>query len=149
MDQIDKKILNTIQSELPLKSRPFLEVGNKININENEVIERVKNLREKGFIRRLGGVFDSKKLGFESTLVALRVEADKIEEVAKKINGYKGVTHNYERDDYFNLWFTLVGSDKEEIKKTLEEIENFEGVEKLLNLPAVKVFKIGLNLSLK
>ncbi len=148
MDEMDRRILNIIQVEFPISSRPFLEIAERVKISEDEVLKRVKMLKEKGFIRRLGGVFDSKKLGFESTLVALRVQPEKIEEVAEKINVYSEVTHNYERDDYFNLWFTLVAGDIEEIEEILDNIKEFSGVEKLLNLPALKLYKIGLNLRL-
>ena len=149
MDEVDKDILNTIQTDLPIDSRPFLKVADKIGISEDEVIDRVKNLKDRGYIRRLGGVFDSNKLGFKSTLVALRVTPGRIEEVAEKVSSYKGVTHNYQREDYFNLWFTLVSKDESELNSILDEIESFDGVEKLLDLPALRVFKIGLNLSVK
>lgn len=149
MDEMDKRILNIIQAELPVDNRPFLKIAGQVGITEDEVIDRLKKLKEKGFIRRIGGVFDSNRLGFESTLVALRVKPGRIKEVAEKINAYRGVTHNYERDDYFNLWFTLVAGDKEEIQKILSRINEFSEVEKLLNLPALKLYKIGLNLSIK
>ena len=149
MDQTDKKILNIIQTEFPIKSRPFLEVAERTGIDEEEVIQRVKNLKSKGLIRRFGGVFDSKKLGFETTLVAAKVEPARVDEVAKRINEYPGVTHNYLRDDYFNLWFTVVAKSKEEIQDILEEMRLLSGVEKLIYLPAEKLYKIGLNLILE
>ncbi|UMZ73209.1 AsnC family transcriptional regulator [Natranaerofaba carboxydovora] len=149
MDEVDKDILNTIQAEFPIDSRPFLKVADKIGISEGEVIERIKSLKDRGYIRRIGGVFDSNKLGFKSTLVALRVTPGKLEEVARKVSSYKGVTHNYQREDYFNLWFTLVAEDENKLNSILDEIESFDGVEKLLDLPALRVFKIGLNLSVK
>ncbi len=146
--QLDKSILNIIQKDFPVSSRPYLEVAKLIGSSEDEVLSRVKTLKEEGVIRRMGGVFDSGNLGFVSTLVALKVDQDKLEEVGEKVSSLEGVTHNYERAHSFNLWFTLVSSSKPEMEITLKEIENYSGVEKLRNLPALNLFKIGVNFKL-
>ncbi len=148
MDDLDKKILNYLQKDFPITSRPYLKIASKLNLDEDEVIARVKRLKEDNYIRRIGGVFDSKNLGFETTLVALRVNPGKVEKVASYINKYKGVTHNYEREDYFNLWFTIVAGNQMEIEEVLSEVKKIDGVEKLLNLPALKLYKIGMKLNL-
>ncbi len=115
MDSTDKKLLNRIQSDFPVESRPFQALGEELEISEDEVIERIKSLKEQKIIRRLGGVFDSKKLGYQSTLIAMRVPPEKIEETAQVVSAYDGVTHNYERQDVYNLWFTLICESQERI----------------------------------
>jgi len=143
--ELDKKILNAVQKDFPLTSHPFKEMAKQVGLNEEQFILRVKYLKGKGFIRRLGGVFDSKKLGFISTLVALRVSPEKLEQVAERVSLLPGVTHNYQREHYFNLWFTLVIPTPSKLEETLQAVQKYEGVEKLLNLPAQKLFKIGVN----
>lgn len=148
LSELDKKILNAIQEDLPLTTRPFKRLAVQLELSEQEVVLHIKKLKERDFIRRMGGVFDSKKLGFASTLVALQVSPDKLDEVGNKISALDGVTHNYQRDHSFNLWFTLVSPSQEKIEEILATIRNFPGVLKLRNLPAVKLFKIGVNFKL-
>ncbi len=145
-DVLDKAILNLIQWEFPIEERPYKELANRLNSSEEEVFKRVKGLLETGCIRRLGGIFDTRKLGFYTTLVAVKVEESKIDAVAEKINQYSGVTHNYKRSHEWNLWFTLAGEDKALVKSLLEDIESFDGVEALMELPAEKKYKLGLTL---
>lgn len=141
----DRQLLNIIQTGFPYTSSPYAAVAAQMNIPEREVLERIAALKEKGIIRRIGGIFNSQKMGFSSTLVALRVEEGTVEKVAHAVNGYAGVTHNYQREHEFNLWFTLVTASDDELDRTLAEIAALPGVLKLRNLPAVKLFKIGVN----
>lgn len=149
MDRIDKELLNLLQKEFPLSSHPFRELGLLLGLTEGETLERAARLKEEGYIRRIGGVFNTRGLGFFSTLVASRVKPDKVEEIAAIINGYRGVTHNYERNHYFNLWFTLTAASEQEADAVLEQLQSLEGIERLIKLPSLKVFKIELNLLLK
>ncbi len=142
---LDRELLNLLQSDFPLTGRPFAALGERLGLGEEEVMSRVAALKESGIIRRIGGIFDSGKLGFTSTLVALQVEEGKLREVAAAVSAYAGVTHNYRREHEFNLWFTLVTSSAEERERTLKEIEALPGVRALRNLPALRLFKIGVN----
>jgi len=103
MDDIDRKILNRIQSDFPVTSRPYLVVANNLGLSEDDVLKRLARLKEKRIIRRIGGNFVPEKLGFVSTLCAAKVPEDKIEFFAKEVNGYPGVTHNYKRDNKYNI----------------------------------------------
>ena len=142
LDAIDKTILNRIQSDFPVTSRPFLQLANEINLTEKEVLDRISRLKEIGIIRRIGGNFVPGKLGFVSTLCAAKVEVDKIGHFAKIVNSYPGVTHNYQRDNTYNVWFTFIAPTMEEINANLKKIAKETGVTDILNLPATKVFKI-------
>ena len=142
LDGIDKDIVNRIQSDFPITSRPYLAVAEELNLTEKEVLARVSRLKKIGIIRRIGGNFVPGKLGFVSTLCAAKVPADRIEHFADIVNRYPGVTHNYQRDNTYNVWFTFIAPSMVEIKENLKRIAEETGVSDILNLPATKVFKI-------
>lgn len=148
LTSFDKALLNILQTDLPLASRPFAEIGDRLNADEKTVLDRLKFLKENGYLRRIGAFFDSTSLGYVGTLVAAKVEAQYVEAVAKVINTYEGVTHNYERDGIFNLWFTLMVPDIKSQQKILKEIAGLKGVLSLINLPATKKFKVSVQFKL-
>ncbi len=142
MDATDKAVLNMIQSEFPLSARPYRDMAGRLNLTEDETFDRVESLRARGIIRRLGGVFDSGRLGYVSTLAAMKVPADRIDQVADVIGSYPGVTHNYLREDVYNVWFTLICHGKEELDRTIDEMKERSGISDVLVLPATTMFKI-------
>jgi DNA-binding Lrp family transcriptional regulator len=148
LDDIDKSILNRIQSDFPIVSRPFKTIAESINQTEKEVIRRIIRLKTLGIIRRIGGNFVPDKLGFVSTLCAAKVPPHRIEEFAKIVNGYPGVTHNYLRDNTYNVWFTFIASSTEKIDSFLRQISEKSGIPDIINLPATKVFKIRAHFDL-
>jgi len=142
MDATDRTLLNLIQSEFPVSARPYRDIAGSLDLTETEVFERVERLRARGIIRRLGGVFDSRRLGYVSTLVAMKVPHAAIDEVAGVLNGYNGITHNYLRDDVYNIWFTLVCPGEQELRGTIDQIKRETGISDLIELPAERTFKI-------
>ena len=142
MDDIDKAILNRIQSDFPITSQPYQTIADELNLTEKEVLGRVSRLKEAGIIRRIGANFVPAKLGYVSTLCAAKVPEDKIERFADTVNRFPGVTHNYRRENSFNVWFTFIAPSMEEIEQNLKEIERETGIKEILNLPATRVFKI-------
>ncbi len=142
MDDIDKAILNRIQSDFPITSRPYLTIADELNLTEAEVLDRISRLKQMGIIRRIGGNFVPAKLGYVSTLCAAKVPEDKIERFADVVNRFPGVTHNYLRENSFNVWFTFIAPSMEEIEQNLKDIEQETGITEILNLPATRVFKI-------
>ena len=148
MDNIDKAILNEIQSNFPITSRPFKDVGDKLGITENEVIKRIGRLKEKGIVRRIGGNFHSNKLNFFSTLCAAKVPEEKIGMFVDVVNEYPGVTHNYQRNGEYNIWFTFIAEDSQYIESALKDISKRTGIKDILNLPAVKMYKIRVDFEL-
>ena len=109
LDAMDRRILGLIQSSFPLASRPYAVIGETVGIPEQEAFERVTRLKERKIIRRLGANFQSKKLGFRSTLCAAKVPEERIEGFVAEVNAQPGVTHNYLRDHEYNIWFTCIG----------------------------------------
>jgi DNA-binding Lrp family transcriptional regulator len=145
MDKIDRKILNEIQSRFPLVSRPYEALGKRLGLKEKEVIERTKRLKAEGVIRRIGGNFHSNRLNFTSTLCAAKVPAERIEAFVEAVNRYPGVTHNYLRNNTYNIWFTFIAENMKTINEALQAISKATGVKDILNLPAVKTFKIKVD----
>lgn len=148
MDDVDKKLLNLIQKGLPIDSKPFLVLANKLQISEEETINRIKALKNWGYIRRVGGIFDSKKLGYCTTLCALCVPEKRIQEVADIINSYDEVTHNYIRHHHYNMWFTIIAYSKYRLEEIIDNIKIQTQIRKLISLPSTKLFKINATFDL-
>ena len=141
-DNLDKSILNRIQTKFPLTSRPYATIAKELETTEEEVLARVARLKEEGIIRRIGGNFVPGKVGFVSTLCTAQVPDEKIDRFAEEVNRFPGVTHNYVRENAFNVWFTFIAPSREAIRKNLARISEKTGVKTILNLPATHVFKI-------
>ncbi len=148
IDSIDRQILNYIQLNFPVSSRPFLSIADTLSLTEQQVIDRIQHLKKTGIIRRIGGNFSPERLGYISTLCAASVPEEKIDFFKTTINAYSGVTHNYLREHDFNVWFTFIAPKRSIIQKNLEEISGKTGVSNILNLPATRVFKISANFKL-
>ena len=142
MDDLDKTILNRIQTRFPLSSQPFAAIAQELGTTEEMVLTRVSRLKENGIIRRIGGNFVPGKVGFVSTLCTAQVPEEKVELFARTVNTFPGVTHNYLRENTFNVWFTFIAPSMEVIKDNLDRIAERTGVKRILNLPATHVFKI-------
>lgn len=148
MDSIDKKILNIIQKEFPVVAEPFKVVAERMGITEDEVLERISRLKQEGIIRRIGAVFDSKKMGFVSTLCAARVPEDTLKDFVRVVNSYPGVTHNYRRSHEYNVWFTFIAPDEGTLEKSLAEIRDRTGIADIISMSAVRTFKIDASFEL-
>lgn len=141
-DNTDRNILDAIQDKFPITPEPYAEIAASLGLDEDDVFDRIEAMRATGVIRRLGGVFDSRKLGYKGTLVAMKVAEDKIDEVADLFQIYPEITHNYLRPDEYNVWFTLICRSDDEIQQKLDEIRQKTGCSEILNLPAERLFKI-------
>ncbi|WP_309493120.1 AsnC family transcriptional regulator [Candidatus Hecatella orcuttiae] len=147
LDKTDRKLLQLVQDDFPLVEKPWAEVAAKLGVGEEEAIRRVKRLLREGVISRIGPIIDARKVGLKaSTLVAVKVAEGEVERVARIINGFKEVSHNYERDNAYNLWFTVTARDEEELEKVLKKIKRKTGIREddFLELRSQRVFKIGL-----
>ncbi|MFH1091119.1 MAG: Lrp/AsnC family transcriptional regulator [Pseudomonadota bacterium] len=145
LSDIERSILNQIQSDFPIEKRPYHVLGRRLGLSEEEVLSAVRDMRAKGIIRRIGGSFSSSRLGYASTLCAARVPKEKVEEFARFVNRYEGVTHNYRRNHDVNVWFTFIAPSMEEIEQRLAEIAQATGITEIYNLPAEKTFKIKVD----
>ena len=148
MDTLDKEILNEIQWTFPLVSQPYHEIAKKFDISTDVVKKRLTNLKQAGILRQLSAIFDTRRLGYKSSLVALEIEPDKLDYVAHQINRHPGVSHNYERNHQFNLWFTLAVPPGFDLKTEVDKFSKLEGIKKIRLLPTIQLFKIGVKLDM-
>ena len=144
----DKELLNEIQWTFPLVTRPFDAIAKKFDTTPEIIKEKLNNLKEIGVLRQLSAIFDTRKLGYTSSLVAMEIEHDKLDYVASQINRHPGVSHNYERDHQFNLWFTLAVPPGADLNAELEKFNVLKGIKKVRMLPTLQLFKIGVKLDL-
>jgi len=144
-DAIDSRLINMLQYEFPLEKEPFKEIATRLDTPEDEILTRVRRLKADGVIREIGPIFNSKMIGLASTLVALRVPEHAIDRAAQIINSYVGVTHNYEREGPYNIWFTLTATSEESLASTLEEVEGKIKPDGLLVIPIKRVLKLKTN----
>ncbi len=141
MTKLQRLVLNELQNGIDIDERPFTNIAKKLNVTEEQIIDCIKELKNKNYIRRFGGIVDISKLGVVSTLLCMKIDEGELQKVTNVINQYEGVTHNYERYGEYNLWFTLMESSHERLEETIEEIKQRTGVKDILNLSAVKKHK--------
>jgi len=144
MDEIDLELLSAVQDGFPITSRPFLDLGVALGLEEEEVIVRLACLQKDGLVRRIGTILDLRRLGRSGILAALKVSREEADSAARIINDYSEVSHNYLRPDEsgYNIWFT-VSATEERIQEILQEIRAKTG-RKMLLLPTLRIFKIGV-----
>ncbi|NOJ27653.1 MAG: transcriptional regulator, partial [Nitrososphaera sp.] len=148
LDEMDRKLLNDIQWVFPLADRPYQEIGKNYGITEEEVMRRIKSMKKLGLIRQINAIFDTRRLGYKSALIAFAVKPDKLDAVAEKINEHPGVSHNYERNHEYNMWFTLAVPPETDMKDDLDKMASLDGVVKYRLLPTLKMYKIGVKLDM-
>lgn len=144
-DTIDKDtgILPYIQTGFPVIEQPFAEIAAKTGKSENEIITSIQSLIDNGIIRAFGPVFEAKKLGYTSTLAAVKIDTHRLPELAAVMLDINEITHNYVRNNELNMWFTITVISQEFIDLIIKWVEKFPGVEKIISLPSEKVFKIN------
>ena len=148
MDTVDKAILNEIQWTFPLIPEPFAVIAQKFGIKEEELTRRLVALKKIGIIRQLSAIFDTRKLGYKSALIAMAIEPEKLDHIANQINKHPGVSHNYERNHEYNLWFTLAVPPGNDLKSEVDKFSKLSGIKKIRLLPTIKLFKIGVKLDM-
>ena len=148
LSAFDKKLLNLLQAGLPISHRPFADIAEKIGTDEQTVLNRLRSLKRDGYLRRVGPFYSSEELGYQGTLVALKVRPECMTAVAEAINRYPGATHNYEREGEYNLWFTLLTPDDGKRDEILQEVSALPGVEGMMDLISRKKYKINVQFNL-
>ena len=148
MDNLDKEILNEIQWTFPLVTKPYDEIAKKFGVTPDVIKTRLTQLKKAGILRQLSAIFDTRRLGYKSSLVAMEIEPEKLEYVAQQINRHPGVSHNYERNHQFNLWFTLAVPPGSDLKTEIDKFKKIQGIKKVRMLPTIQLFKIGVKLDM-
>ncbi len=151
LDDLDKRLLNLMQGSFPLESRPFAHVARLAEIEEDEVLRRVGRLLDERIIRQVTPIFDTRVLGYQSMLVAAKVDPENPHRAARIVNSHPGVSHNYLRNHDFNMWFTLATEPGSRLglDGTLELLQELTGAESVRQLPTLRLFKIRMDLEME
>ena len=146
MDLIDRKLLNLIQSQFPLVEQPYLSLGEELGVAEAEVISRLEELKRQNVVRQISAIFDTRRLGYKTTLVAMAYPPEQLNAGALFINRHPGVSHNYAREgSYYNLWFTLAVPPDGDLQSTVDWMAGETGALSYRVMPTLRFFKIGVN----
>jgi len=145
MNDLDKKIINCLQDGIPLIDEPYAEIAKQLNINETELLQRIKTLLENKTLSRFGPMYDAAKLGGDFSLVAIKVPETRFNEVTEIVNSYEEVAHNYHREHEFNMWYVLATETAQRIEDVNNSIEERTGL-KVYNMPKLDEYYIGLKL---
>ena len=148
LSDTDKKILNILQGRLQLVARPFAAIAQELGLEESFVIERIQLLKQEGYIRKIGAFFNSDELGYKGCLVALKVQEQHLPQVAEFINKFPAITHNYQRQGEYNLWFTLITESVAKHQEIMDSIKARQGVLDAMERRANHKYKINVQFKL-
>jgi siroheme decarboxylase len=151
LDETDKRLMNLLQSSFPLDPEPFALLASEAELELDDVLGRTRRLLKERIIREITPIFDTRALGYESMLVAARVDAEHPQRAATAVNAHPGVSHNYLRTHDFNLWFTIAVPPDSELgmEGTLAALMRETGAESMRQLPTLTLFKINMNLEME
>src|SRR3954462_4193770 len=151
LDETDKRLMNLLQSRFPLDPEPFGPIAEAAELSLEETMRRTQRLLDERIIREITPIFDTRALGYESMLVAAKVDGEHPQRAAKIINSHPGVSHNSLRTHEFNLWFTIATppDSKLGLQGTLDVLQRLTGAGSIRQLPTLKLFKINMNLEME
>ncbi|MEE8360158.1 MAG: AsnC family transcriptional regulator [Candidatus Omnitrophota bacterium] len=149
MDKTDGKLIIALQEGMPIISRPYKEMADRLGISEDEAITRVKKLKEAGLIKRIDFRLDLKRMGLATTLVACKIPEREIQRAKEIILNCGNVTHNYLRDHDLNMWFTLSAASTDRLRDLLVGLKERLKADRMLSLQTKNVFKLGFRLKVK
>lgn len=147
MDEIDRKIINSLQGGFPISERPFADAATPLGLTEEELIERIRKLLDGRFLSRFGPLYHAERMGGGLTLAALHAPEEEYERVAEQVNAFSEVAHNYAREHHLNMWFVLATETPERIGEVIGAIEERTGC-RVFNVPKLEEFYIGLKFTL-
>jgi len=145
MDDLDRRIINQLQGGFPVSERPYRDAARKLDSSESELITRIRCMLDDGLLTRFGPLFHAERMGGALSLCALKVPADRFDEVTEKVNSFPEVAHNYQREHKMNMWFVLATETPEQLDETIQRIEECTGLE-VYNFPRQAEYYVGLNL---
>jgi DNA-binding Lrp family transcriptional regulator len=148
LDEMTARVLNELQDHYPLVARPYREVGARLDISEEETLDRLREARAAGVVRQVCAIYDTKALGYSSALVAMHVAPERLDRAAAIINAHPGVSHNYRRNHEFNMWFTVAMPPGYDLDAVIQRLHELSGAESTRPMPTLKLFKIGVTLDM-
>jgi len=148
MDDLDKQLLNRLQWDFPMVPRPFHGLGQAVGTTESDILGRIARLKADRVVRQISAIFDTRSLGYKSSLVAMKVRPDRVDEAAGVLNEHPGVSHNYKRNHDFNLWFTVAVPPSTSLEQTVETLHRLVGAQSTRILQTLRLLKIGVKLDM-
>ncbi|MDP6455020.1 MAG: AsnC family transcriptional regulator [SAR202 cluster bacterium] len=145
LDLKDRELLNIIQSSFPLVEEPFQHMGETLGLDESDVIQRIERMKAKNVVRQISAIFDTRRLGYKTMLVAMKTAPEEQDAAAQVINRHPGVSHNYARNSHYNLWFTLAVPPGGSLEDTVAQMADETGADSYRLMPTIRFFKIGVN----
>ena len=145
LDRIDQELLNLVQVEFPVVPAPFASLAETLGVGEDEVVDRLGALKKNRIIRQISAIFDTRALGYKSSLVATRAPADRVDQVAAVISDHPGVSHNYRRDHEFNIWWTVAVPPTSSLEENVDALHALAGAEATRLMQTIRMFKIGVD----
>ncbi|WP_299470904.1 AsnC family transcriptional regulator [uncultured Roseibium sp.] len=146
LSDLDRRLINRLQDDLPLTQRPFASIAEELSLTEQEVVDKVRQLRDDGLLTRFGPFFDAEALGGAFCLCAMSVPEERFEDVLTKVNAHAEVAHNYQRDHALNMWFVMATETRGDIIRTAREIEHDTGLEVLM-FPKKREYFVGFRVN--
>jgi len=148
LDDADRELLNAVQWDFPLEPRPFAVLAERLGMDEAEVRARVAHVKDAGVLRQLSAIFDTRALGYGSSLVAAKIDPDRVDDAAEVISRHPGVSHNYKRNHAYNLWYTIAVPPGESLDDHIDVLHRASGALVTRKLPTLKLYKIGVKLDM-
>ncbi len=148
LEDLDRELLNAVQWDFPLESRPYAALGERLGLDEPTVRARVARVKELGVLRQLSAIFDTRALGYGSALVAAKIDPDRVDEAAMVISDHPGVSHNYKRNHAYNLWYTIAVPPGDALEDHVDALHRESGALVTRRLPTLKLYKIGVKLDM-
>lgn len=145
---LDAELLNAVQWSFPLDATPFATLAERLGSTEERVLADLRAAKDAGVLRQLSAIFDTRVLGYSSALIAAKIDPDRIDEAAARINEHPGVSHNYKRNHDYNLWYTLAVPPGEDFDAHLDVLHRASGASVTRKLPTLKLYKIGVKLDM-
>ena len=146
MDLIDRKLLNLVQGPFPMVAQPYLDLAQQLETTEQDVLDRLTELKRQNVLRQISAIFDTRRLGYKTTLVAMAFDPEQLHQAAQEINKHPGVSHNYAREgSYYNLWFTLAVPPEHDLEATARYMGRTTQALETRIMPTIRFFKIGVN----
>lgn len=148
LDDLDRAILNALQWDFPVDPTPYAVIAERVGTTEDDVCARVARAKDLGILRQLSAIFDTRELGYGSSLVAAKIDPDRIDEAAAVISEHPGVSHNYKRNHAYNLWYTLAVPQGASLDDHLDVLHRESGALVTRKLPTLQLYKIGVKLDM-
>jgi siroheme decarboxylase len=148
LDERDRELLNAVQWDFPVDPEPYARLAERLETTETEVCERIARVKDAGVLRQLSAIFDTRALGYGSSLVAAKVDPERVDDAAAVINEHPGVSHNYKRNHAYNLWYTLAVPPGASLDDHLDVLHRDSGALVTRKLPTLQLYKIGVKLDM-